>query len=68
MSLYIIPPNWTYTSSPRKVLRALDFVDPAGFRRWDAGLAKWQIIEDYQNIGDKKDPLTEDFYAAGEKP
>ncbi len=33
----------------QEVLRSLDFVDPEGFIRVDAKLAK-QIIEDYQNI------------------
>lgn len=33
----------------QEVLRALDFVDPAGFVRVDAKLAR-KIIEDYQNI------------------
>lgn len=33
----------------QEVLRALDFVDPEGFIRVDAKLAK-QIIEEYQNI------------------
>lgn len=33
----------------QEVLRALDFVDPEGFIRVDAKLAK-KIIEDYQNI------------------
>ena len=33
----------------QEVLRALDFVDPAGFVRVDARLAR-KIIEDYQNI------------------
>ena len=32
-----------------EVLRSLDFVDPSGFARVDARLAR-KLLEDYQNI------------------